>query len=588
MNTNVFGQFAEALHASPLDQEATLELTLQVLAWLKLSREARIPPTMRVSAELIADAAAAISAFRSLGKESGLIGVAFSNANGRAFEQEALLNALRLATKLDKFGVLESLDSTDASVFFESRYSPQRSIPSELAELLAGIAARTPSGSTYVAWDSSGQITARISGKSGGTYSEMQSSTSVPALICLLAGRVAEFHRTNPLTEPSAVSGGKLRRFDTAVGFPPIGQKIDASLVKLDLFQRFPEKTNSGAVLAIRHLLAQAKRRVIVVVQNSVLFSAGAERAMREDLIDKGQVHSIISLPSGIFSSMNVACSVMVLEPEGGINSVQFIDANTDGYRKSTSKSRVQLNDVPGLLSLILTAAKSDAKISVPLPTIQANDYQLQPSRYIADPRSRQVSEILDASKIVTLGELVTTIRPTSVPKEETQTALLAGEVGAADLPQYGYITSCGRQVPAEGKSKAEFLLPNDILVVVKGSVGKVGIVPENAPPPGAGGWIAGQSLLILRASSQMIDPRALYVYLRSPIGQHLLNGITSGATIPLIMLKELRQLKVIVPSGAISKQAIDALAAESNAQDKIKQIQTEQAQFANGIWALD
>ena len=74
---------------------------------------------------------------------------------------------------------------------------------------------------------------------------------------------------------------------------------------------------------------------------------------------------------------------------------------------------------------------------------------------------------------------------------------------------------------------------------------------------------------------------------LRSPLGQQLLKGIVSGATIPLIQLKELRKLPVILPDAATQQRAIDALEAEAVLARQIHQLREEQAFQASSLWQL-
>jgi type I restriction enzyme M protein len=53
-----------------------------------------------------------------------------------------------------------------------------------------------------------------------------------------------------------------------------------------------------------------------------------------------------------------------------------------------------------------------------------------------------------------------------------------------------------------------QFLRPYDIVLIIKGSVGKVGIVTTDVPEPQVpGGWVAGQSAIVLRAKQDVFDP---------------------------------------------------------------------------------
>jgi type I restriction enzyme M protein len=155
-----------------------------------------------------------------------------------------------------------------------------------------------------------------------------------------------------------------------------------------------------------------------------------------------------------------------------------------------------------------------------------------------------------------------------------------------------GYIRTAGRrqQIPAEtaNKNKGQFLRPDDIVLIIKGSVGKVGIVPQGAPPPGPGGWVAGQSGIILRVNERStIEPKVLAMELRSPFGQELLKTVSSGATIPLIQLKELLRLQVPVPDAATAEEARSALEGEAEIQSEIEFLQHKQASLAKSLWAL-
>ncbi|MOA09008.1 hypothetical protein D3C78_1288140 [compost metagenome] len=180
------------------------------------------------------------------------------------------------------------------------------------------------------------------------------------------------------------------------------------------------------------------------------------------------------------------------------------------------------------------------------------------------------------------------------ITNREGEETIEAMEVSVADLPSYGFIQATGRivKVPSslDAKSAQQFLRPFDIVLIVKGSVGKVGIVPHDVPPPGPGGWIAGQSAIVLRVpDDSVVDARALAVLLRSAIGQELLNGIVSGASsIKLIQLRELERLPVLITDQETNDRAIHALEKEADLQQAIDRLRQEQSQTAADLWSLN
>ena len=99
--------------------------------------------------------------------------------------------------------------------------------------------------------------------------------------------------------------------------------------------------------------------------------------------------------------------------------------------------------------------------------------------------------------------------------------------------------------VPTVEENADQFLRPYDIVPIIKGSVGKVGIVPNDVPEPRHGDRVAGQSAIVLSAGQDLLAPRAIAVQLRSETGQNVLKLATTGATIQLNPLKMLMQMPV-------------------------------------------
>ena len=418
-------------------------------------------------------------------------------------EPATLQPALDFVLRLSAAGMLPEFSAADAIDTVQQFATVEIGVPAEGLHCLIRPAQVQPRDTVYVAWDLDAQLSLNATDKNAKVYLETPVQSPVPALISLLADKPFEVHYANPIRSPSAIENGKPRKFDVAISIPPFGVRYDPEVAQQDWFGRFPEHTTSGAVLGVRQLLSQAHRRVVVGVQNSLLFSTGAELALRKNLVERGVVMAVIAMPGGLLASTNIPFSILVLDPSGGHNQIRFITAESPHFRKATSKAKSQLVQVDDLVEMAANDSVSDDAITVSVVDVLTNDAQLQVSRYVLPEVQRRIQALVANTPAVALGDVVTTIRPmvTTAGGEDVLEAL---EIGAANLPALGYVRQPGRTVMIERqvaeKSQQQFLRPLDIVLIVKGSVGKVGIIPESVPPPGAGGWVAGQSAIVLRS----------------------------------------------------------------------------------------
>ena len=118
-----------------------------------------------------------------------------------------------------------------------------------------------------------------------------------------------------------------------------------------------------------------------------------------------------------------------------------------------------------------------------------------------------------------------------------------------------------------------------------KGAIGKAGIVGD-VPNVGQDGWIAGQSLLILRSDlPDQYPAKALLIFLRSPLGQSLLSQIAVGAVSPSIQLSALKNMKIPVPPMETMHAMVQAFDKEVQIQTEIKSLTLRQAELTEAFW---
>lgn len=466
-------------------------------------------------------------------------------------------------------------------------------LPPELSLLMAALGDVKAGNTVYAPWDVYAQQAVAVHRLGAVPYIETPTRQNVTRLIQLLANLEAPVHFTDPVVKPTALTGGALTQFDVALACPPIGLRYARDLSQDDDWRRFPEQTSSSPVLVVRHLLAQAKRRVVVLVPNTLLSGAGAEAQLRKDLVRRGVIQAVLAMPKGLLPAASVATAVLVLDPRGGHECVRFIDVAASPFYKSVSKTRWRLVDPICLARHVqettLPSLPGEA-IRTRLDVLEADT--LQVSRHLA-----QASAALapySPQPLVRLKDLVHTVRSLHPTLRKTESS--AGiahalyEVGAQDLPSHGYIGAVQRLIEVPDSLLAQVqslhLRPLDIVLIVKGGgAGKVGIVPSDvlqSPQP----WIVGQSGIVLRMdASEILDARTLFLLLRSREGQLMLQGIVVGATTPLIQLRELMELTIQMPTSRERAEAVEALAAEDELQHQIDQLRNAQAAVAANLW---
>jgi type I restriction enzyme S subunit len=95
---------------------------------------------------------------------------------------------------------------------------------------------------------------------------------------------------------------------------------------------------------------------------------------------------------------------------------------------------------------------------------------------------------------------------------------------------------------------------PGDVLLVHKGTLGEIGLMPKNRKYPK---YIMGNSMLRVKCNPQVLMPEFLYYWLASANGQHYLFSRVSQVGVPQIQtpLKTLREAPLPVPPLPVQRQ---------------------------------
>lgn len=381
----------------------------------------------------------------------------------------------------------------------------------------------------------------------------------------------------------------KLEQFDYGVSFSPMGARFLSKNAENDKYGRYEVVPKKIETADIFHLTKQCSEKVIITVSEGILFSS-MEKPVRQYLVDKGMVKAVVSLPSNIWTSTGVKTSMLILDPKGGNDQVRFIDLSESEFvDKTTNRWLVGLTDIEGILAHIESDNETDYALSVDRQSIVDKDYTLYSAAYILSPEEKKVQSIIAKSETANLDSLVRFERGLPFNADEGDYTVL--EVGASEIEDIGDIAIPTKEVSiseaVRAKNEAGFLQPNDIVMILKGSAGKLGIVPESVPTTGDKRWTVNKSGIVIRVTSSKIDPRALYTYLKSDFGTVQISRLIKGATIANISLKELKQMPVIIPSEDEQNEAIACTQKSRETQQAIQRLQDEQQARQSKLWAL-
>ena len=129
--------------------------------------------------------------------------------------------------------------------------------------------------------------------------------------------------------------GKRFKDYDVVLTNPPFGTKKGGERATRDDFTYTTSNKQLNFLQHIyRSLKANGKARAAVVLPDNVLFADGDGQAIRRDLMEKCDLHTILRLPTGIFYAQGVKTNVLFFtrgtSDQGNTKEVWFYDLRTN------------------------------------------------------------------------------------------------------------------------------------------------------------------------------------------------------------------------------------------------------------------
>lgn len=347
---------------------------------------------------------------------------------------------------------------------------------------------------------------------------------TLPLLLAIDLGQPqCELVKTEIERDPE---GRPLTRAACILACPPFGMTVrSTSLLQWDSSQgEALERYARSETWVVNELLTRTGESAVFLLPPGVLFTRGQEQRLREQLVHLGgecnALHSIVTLPGGALSQTGLSSALVMVTPRHDNLETLMVDlglarrsaANLDELVQSHRKVALGLWQDP------------DRACRVRREEILRNEVSLVPSRYLRP--SVSVGE-----NALPLQELCEAIRAPAIAREDNAEELL--ELGIPELGGWAAVAEkdLSKVVRVKGRRGLPALQPGDLVLSIKGTIGKAGLVGRIEPSA----VVVSQSCLGLRllaGQRERLSPEYLLMYLRSEAGQAQLETLQAGTTI--------------------------------------------------------
>lgn len=324
--------------------------------------------------------------------------------------------------------------------------------------------------------------------------------------------------------------------------------------------KKFSISSNRSEVLFVdyiaEHLNPNGKAGIIV--PEGVIFQSGtAYKDLRKMLVDN-YLYAVVSLPAGVFNPYSgVKTSILLMDKEfaKANEEILFVKIDNDGYGLGAQRNAVkgsQLEEAINVLKQFKEGSFTESALahSVIKTDIARNgDYSLSGERYKIVERQygklnyEKLGNICDFKRGPFGGSLKKEIFvEKGYPVYEQSHAIYN------QFKEFRYFISEDKFKEMQGFEVS----PNDIIMSCSGTMGKVAIVPPEAPI-----GIINQALLKLSPSNK-ISPIYLKILMESEPFQVALNKTVMGVAIQNVAsVKVLKELQIPLPPLSIQQEIV-------------------------------
>lgn len=182
-------------------------------------------------------------------------------------------------------------------------------------------------------------------------------------------------------------------KMDVILTNPPFGAEET-----LAVQSNYPIQIGSTEALALQYIMKRLKnggRCGVILPEGNILFGGGAMARIRQELLEKFDLHSIISLPQGAFAQMGagVKTNLLFFDKTGSTKEIWYGEVTG----KYTKKKIMQNEDLEEILGKWKKREVSENSWVVSIEDIKERGFGISPR----NPNSAESAELLPPNEII-------------------------------------------------------------------------------------------------------------------------------------------------------------------------------------------
>ncbi len=377
-------------------------------------------------------------------------------------------------------------------------------------------------------------------------------------------------------------------KFDVILANPPF-MSPKGGIIPHD---KFGVKAKRAEVLFVDYIAEhlKLKGRAAIVVPEGVIFQSGTTyKALRKMLVDDGYLHSVISLPAGVFQPYSgVKTSILVLDREKAkeATEVLFLRIENDGYSLSTQRSEREGSHLLEALEISKNwqaGKKQESPIAswvTKKEIAETGDYNLTGERYRMFVAQASTWPIFPISEV-----LDDTLRGSGLSKKDFDDA------GKNECIHYGQLYTVYNPVieTVVGRTNIDGVVKSvsgDVLVPATTTADAMGIAVSSAL--NKDGVILGGDINVLRTGNKVVLASYLSYLLNFPLKKELAS-FAKGTNILHLSIKDIVTIKIPVPPIEVQHKIVAELNRYQKIVDGARQIvENYRPSFAiKSTWSL-